>query len=616
MKGFILCAGLGKRLRPITEEIPKPLLPFLGKPLVQYILEKLKEAGIEEAGINLHWKPEKIKKFFKNFEGEFNLHYFYEKELLDTGGALKNAEGFLKGSSFIVINSDIIFDFSLKEIIEYHQKNKNFATLLITDNPETNNLNISKDGKLIEISKKFSKNLKTFAGIGIYEPEILNLMEGKIFSIKDTWVKAIENNLQIDTFFIEKGKWWECGNIENYVKTLIFYLKKSGEKNFIGNGVKFDRLFLEGLNIIEEGTVLKGSIKLKNSIIFPEVEIKEGKNFKIVGKRFEIKIPQNYFMENLRVENKLLKNFTGKKYVFLNPLYGGGSTRNFFTFQKKYILLKSTKEDREFNRLIKINRLFSKHKIPVPEILKISLKNKELIMKNCGEYGLYDFSKFLPLSKIENLYERILEKISILHKIKLKNGEFYKNYEFSRDYFLWESGYFYENFLKNYLKIEKNYNFFKRDFEKLAEVSSSFEKRILHRDLQSQNILIKGKKITFIDFQSSRLGPPSYDISSLLWDPYLILPQEQRAKLLNFYKEKMGKHLPADFDKSLIYTKCQRHMQALGAYCFLSNIRGKKHFLKFIKPAVNYLIEEFNELKEFPSFSYLMKYLLEKFDFA
>ncbi|MEJ5167358.1 MAG: sugar phosphate nucleotidyltransferase, partial [Thermoanaerobaculia bacterium] len=215
MKGFILCAGLGKRLRPLTEEIPKPLLPFLGKPLVQHILEKLKEAGIEEIGINLHWKPENVKEFFEKFKGEFNFHFFYEKELLDTGGALKNAKEFLRGSNFIVINSDIIFDFSLKEIIEYHKKNKNFGTLLITDNPETNNLNISKDGKLIEVSKKFSKNLKTFGGIAIYEPEILNLMEGKIFSIKEIWLKALEKNLQIDSFFIEKEKWKECGNIEN-----------------------------------------------------------------------------------------------------------------------------------------------------------------------------------------------------------------------------------------------------------------------------------------------------------------------------------------------------------------------------------------------------------------
>lgn len=611
MKGFILCAGLGKRLRPITEEIPKPLLPVLGKPLVESIIEKLKEAGILEIGINLHWKPELLKRFFKKFEREFDFHFFYEKNLLDTGGALKNAKKFLKSTSFIVINSDIIFDFPLKDLIDFHKKNKNFGTLLITDNSKSNNLKISKEGKLLSISKKFSKNLKTFAGIAVYEPEILNFMEKEIFSIKETWLEAIKKGLNLNTFYIEPEKWKECGSIESYVKNLIFFLKKNGEKNFISQEANIENLNLEGFNIIERGAVLK-NIKLKNSIVLPEVHLKENKSFKILGKNFELKILRNYFKEIILSKDKFLREFTQKNYIFLKPIYGSGSTRNFYSFQKKYIFLKSSKEDKEFERLIKLNKLFSKHKIPVPEILKYSSRDKLLIMKNCGNYSLYDFSKFLSKEDLKRIYEKILEKIAILHKIKLKNKEIFKNHQFSREYFLWESNYFYENFLKNYLKIKKNYNFFKDDFEKLAKISSSFEWRVIHRDLQSQNILVNKSQITFIDFQSSRLGPPSYDISSLLWDPYLIIPDGLRVDLLNFYRKEMGEFLPKDFEESLRFVRCQRHFQALGAYGFLGIVKGKKNFLKYIKPCLYYLKKELGELDGFHSFYFLKEKVFNK----
>ncbi len=608
MKAFILCAGMGKRLKPITEEIPKPLIPILGKPLIFYTLEKLKEISIKEIGINLHWLPEKIKNFLQNFKNDFNFHFFYEKELLDTGGALKNAKDFLKDDDFIVINGDIIFDFSLKELLKFHKENENSRTILITDNKKTNNLIVSKEGNLLSISKKFSKNYKTFCGIAIYKSEIFNLMEKEIFSIKKIWEKAIEKKLKIKTFFIEPDKWKECGNINSYIKTLLYYLKKKGEKNFINENLKIKKLKLEGFNIIEKNVKIKENLKLRNCILLSGAKIEENEKYKLIGKNFKIKISRSLFQDKTLSKDKFLTNFKKKKFLFLEKITVGGSLRNFYSSGKNFVFLESSKEDKEFERLIKLNNFFSFNNFPVPEVYKYSLKEKKAIFENCGEYSLYDLSKFLPVKKMEEFYKKVIEKVALLHNLKIKN-DLYLNYVFDKEYFLWECNYFFENFLKNYLKIKEEYNFFKEDFEKLAEISSNFEKRILHRDLQSQNILIKKGKIKFIDYQSSRLGPPSYDISSLLWDPYFEISKDLRKVLINYYKDKMGKNLPEDFDESIKYTRCQRHFQALGAFSFLGLKRGKEHFLKFIEKGKKLLVYDLEELKDFKSFGFLIKIL-------
>lgn len=601
MKAFILCAGLGKRLNPISKEIPKPLLPFLGKTPLILILEKLKELKIKEIGINLHWKAEMVKEYLIK-QKYFDFHFFYEKKLLDTGGALKNAKNFLKDSNFIVINSDIVFDFSLKDIIKYHIQKQNLCTLMITNNLKSNNLIISKDNKLEGISENISKKYKTFTGIGIYEPEVLRYMNGKIFSIKETWLKLIKENL-IDTYYIEPEKWRELGTIKSYIKTIFYYLNKKGEKNYLAEDIDLKNLELEGLNIMEKNVKIEKRIKLKNCIVFPDVKLSKNEKNKIIGRTFKLSFSSKILDSGKFLIDPLLCKFSGKKKTNITPLKIGGSIRNYNIFKKnkkKYIFLISSDTDSEFERWFKIRDLLKKLKLPVPWVFRVSFKSKKAILEFCGEYSLYDYSKFLKKSDLEVLYKKIIDKVVLLHKRKLNNylkNNIFKDYVFTKEYFLWETKYFYENFLKEYKKINLPYEYFENVFKKLAKISSKFEKRILHRDLQSQNILVsKNNEIKFIDFQSARLGPPAYDIASLLWDPYISLPNDLRLNLLNYYKEKMGKSLPRDFDESLKYLKTQRHFQAIGAYAFLGLKREKRHFLKFIKPALKLLKEDLKDL--------------------
>jgi len=116
--------------------------------------------------------------------------------------------------------------------------------------------------------------------------------------------------------------------------------------------------------------------------------------------------------------------------------------------------------------------------------------------------------------------------------------------------------------------------------------------------------MLKDDEIYFVDYQGARWGPPGYDIASLMWDPYVELNNEIRHEVINSYIEK-NEIEPYGFIKELSLCRIQRHMQALGAYGFLSLKKGKRNFLKFIPTAMDLLVQdieecyiELNELKK------------------
>jgi aminoglycoside/choline kinase family phosphotransferase len=106
-----------------------------------------------------------------------------------------------------------------------------------------------------------------------------------------------------------------------------------------------------------------------------------------------------------------------------------------------------------------------------------------------------------------------------------------------------------------------------------------------------------------IDYQGARIGPPAYDVASLLWDPYYRLEGRVRERLLNYYIERVQEKSGADFNEgtfrdTLLPCRLQRHMQALGAYGFLSSVKGKKYFLKHVEEGVRLLREDISMAKE------------------
>lgn len=606
IKGFILAAGFSKRLRPITEHIPKPLLPIAGEVLLDYVYNLLKSSGIEQIGINLHYKADKIEKYIK--EREIPLYLFHEKEILNTGGAIYNARDFLKDSTFLVHNADIYWDGNLKEAIQWHIDTGNSITLLVHDYPPDNKLIIDKDDNFIGIYPSASLKSLAFTGVAIYNPDVLELLPKGSSSVIDLWLKTKAQGLKVKVFPVTYTFWYDIGTPKGYARAIFDKLKRSFASLYVhptSTGCELIEPF--GNIVIERDVSIKKKFTGKNIIILPETEFSPETPLisdYIVGKDFKLSIFE----------------WHGEKEILTH----GGSTRNYFRKDDKVFCLWD-ELNQEFDKTITIGKFLKLKGFPVADIIDVRKEQKLIIFEDLGNLTLYSFLQCKRnYEEILNLYRKIIEHVANLH---LKISSESKKLEgilpkFDYTYFRWESEYFLEECVKGLFKINLStlQDTFLLDLQQelhlIAEKLTKAKKVILHRDLQSQNIMLKlhnschshaqstdkssfNYEVYFVDYQSARLGPAAYDIASLLWDPYVEINDEIKQELVKYYLEKAFEFSaslnPSIFLEELSMCRIQRHMQALGAYGFLSLKRGKKNFLKFIPSAIKLLYQDIEE---------------------
>jgi aminoglycoside/choline kinase family phosphotransferase len=252
-------------------------------------------------------------------------------------------------------------------------------------------------------------------------------------------------------------------------------------------------------------------------------------------------------------------------------------------------------------------------------------EQKQAIFEDLGDLSLYSWLKCRRGTEItEAIYCKVLDILVKLHTtVSRKSAEcqLLSSRVFNYEHLRWETGYFLEMFVKGHAGIAiKDEHKLEAEFRMLAESVDLFPKAIVHRDFQSQNIMItRNGTPRLIDYQGARMGPPAYDLASVLWDPYCRVEEEMQERLVCCYIEKMRAGPSSDFDSdfdegefrhSLLLCRLQRHMQALGAYGFLSKVKGKKYFLKHIPQAMEYLgIETALARKDYPALHELVKKL-------
>ncbi len=222
---FILGAGLGTRLLPLTQQCPKPLLEIKGRPIITYIMDHLLEIGIERFIINIHHLSDLFLKSFpeQKWRG-VPIIFRYEPILLETAGGLKNIEDLLtEDEAIICYNADVISNLSLKKLISAHDENRPEITLALRSKGHLLNVEIDEKGYVCDIRNILGRiGIKRCQFTGIYTVEtsfLSHLVKGRVESIIYAMIRRIsEMPGSIKGVIIDDGQWQEIGSIETYNK--------------------------------------------------------------------------------------------------------------------------------------------------------------------------------------------------------------------------------------------------------------------------------------------------------------------------------------------------------------------------------------------------------------
>ena len=288
-------------------------------------------------------------------------------------------------------------------------------------------------------------------------------------------------------------------------------------------------------------------------------------------------------------------------HIKIRPIEKGGSDRKFYRIHcspdQRLILVKYNLEREENRHYVQIAQFLDGHGIRVPKIYFHDPPEGLIWIEDLGERDLCSYRDESWLVR-RAFYESALDQIVKLHGLPESVCVEMKEHlpaEFNAALYRWEQKYFFQNCLGRYFKVSESKCKELAALPGLREIPkqlASLRRVLVHRDFQSQNIIIQNGQANLIDFQGMRPGLAHYDLASLLYDPYVELTEAERAELIAYYRGRQlenGVTIDGDFDFKLRLCAMQRLMQALGAYGFLGLVKGHKHFLQYIPNALRSL---------------------------
>ncbi|CAA3002779.1 mannose-1-phosphate guanylyltransferase 1-like [Olea europaea var. sylvestris] len=300
MKALILVGGFGTRLRPLTLSYPKPLVDFANKPMILHQIEALEAIGVTEVVLAISYQPEGMLNFLKEFEKKLGIKITcsQETEPLGTAGPLALARDYLvdgSGEPFFVLNSDVISEYPLKQMIEFHKSHGGEASIMVTkvDEPSKYGVVVLEEStgqveRFVEKPKLFVGN-KINAGIYLLDPSVLDRIELRPTSIEKEVFPKIAKEKKLYAMVLP-GFWMDIGQPRDYITGLRLYLdslkKKSSPKlafgpHIIGNVLVDESATIgEGCLIgpdvaIGPGCVVESGVRLSRCTVMRGVRIKK-----------------------------------------------------------------------------------------------------------------------------------------------------------------------------------------------------------------------------------------------------------------------------------------------------------------------------------------------------
>lgn len=307
----------------------------------------------------------------------------------------------------------------------------------------------------------------------------------------------------------------------------------------------------------------------------------------------------------------------------IEPLEKGGSDRKFYRIRSKgkrpIIFVQYGRLRDENKHYVEIGEFLSSAGVRVPRMYHHESSLGRIWMEDLGGTDLWTFRNE-PWQRRRPLYESTLEEVARLHNAVARLSAHPKALSlqpgFDERLYVWEQEYFFTHCLQGHFGVrEESIAGCKTTLLAIAQELSSIPRMLVHRDFQSQNVVILNEKPCLIDFQGMRAGLPQYDLASLLLDPYVNLSIDEQEHLLEFYRSIATDHpsisTPGAFTRTFDLCAAQRLMQALGAYGFLGHQRQRADFLVHIPVALPRLRLVLNRLPELAQLAIIIDDLLK-----
>jgi NDP-sugar pyrophosphorylase family protein/streptomycin 6-kinase len=609
-KAILLAAGFGSRMVPLSHDLPKPMMPLWGIPVIGHVMHAMQCAGVRDILINLHHNPQPIVDWARGRSASWpRLQFSFEPEIAGTGGALRKASHFIGNEPFWLVNTDIAFDLDPAPLVADFQRHQPLATLWLdaTRGPRTVETDASGQITSFASPSPGAPGTCTFCGMQILSPAILDYLPDTPFStVIDGYREALRQGLSVRGCRLDDTFWADLGTPERYLAAHRDILEARRHKRPGGallqaaEARRMRRCIpagaqASGFVAIGRDVTIPGDASLSDCVIWDGAELKPGARLagSVVGRHAIVRTTQqggssvrSDVLPADPVLAAVLRTMrTTPASTTLTALPARGSDRRFERLQTERcsrVLVRYDDQKRPENaRYAPLARALAAAGIRVPRVVLDMPEQKATLFADAGTRSLQDELPGLSRTARIRHYRRVIGQVLRLHALSPADLPPLEP-PFSPALYRWEHDLFITHFLTNTLRMEIT-----APLRRLLKTCSTVLQRQpqvpVHRDLQSSNILLPQGGPVLIDFQGIRMGAAAYDLASLLCDPYVMLDEADRNTLLDDYcaASPHGASVRAAFP----YAAIQRLAQALGAFGRLSANPATARFAKHIPPA-------------------------------
>jgi aminoglycoside/choline kinase family phosphotransferase/GTP:adenosylcobinamide-phosphate guanylyltransferase len=543
MKALVLAAGLGTRLRPWTQRIPKPLFPVGGVSMLERLIDQLAAAGCEAVAVNTHHLAPAIHAALAARRWRIPVRIRHEERILGTGGAIANLADFWDRRPFLVVNGDIVTAVDFAAVHRFHTGHADPVTLVVTDHGALNSVVVAPEGYIARLrpgtaevsAARTTGRLLTFTGIQVLDPLVLDFLPRSGFAESINAYEALQEAGYRLRALRSNAAWTDAGTPERYRRAAADALiPKAFQREMDPAVVNWEPLAGDGSD-------------------------------------------RHWF--RLRA---------GKATVVLAD-HG----------------ISVGRQPGEVDAVIAIGQHLNRRNVPVPAIRAAEPFAGLVAMADFGDTRLQSVvRRSSPLAR-RDLYRRVMEELIHMSHAGARGFDSawcHQGARYDRRTIVEREGlYFLDAYVRSVAAVTVDDDTLMPAFEHVARCIERVEPvGFMHRDFQSRNIMVDGERIGIIDYQGGRIGPLAYDLASLLIDPYVDLPPDLQTALLADAVAALGLsgRRVAEFISGYRYCALARNLQILGAFGFLWRARGKTGFADYIPAALAGLKRRLAEMND------------------